>query len=99
MSKHTQSPWVTYPRLSGSENHRGYIVRGNDKFIVADVVPRDQDGIVGGANARLIAAAPELLEALTAICDELLGDDEFSAKQIARHAGRKAIAKATGEQA
>lgn len=49
------------------------------------------------ANARLIAAAPCLLEALQAIVTELMDGDDLSATQIARHAGRAAIEKATGE--
>ena len=47
------------------------------------------------SNAALICAAPMLLEALTAICAELLEHkDTLSAEQIARYAGREAIALA-----
>ena len=48
------------------------------------------------ANARLIAAAPELLEALKAIVDDLLDGDDTGALQVAQHAGLAAISKATG---
>lgn len=48
------------------------------------------------ANARLIAAAPELLEALVAVERRIADDDGFDGtKEIIR----AAIAKATGEQA
>jgi hypothetical protein len=47
------------------------------------------------ANARLIAAAPELLEALELVMDRLV--DRHETDEAAVHA-RAAIAKATGEQ-
>lgn len=61
----------------------------------ASTFPR-QDGELR-ANTSLIAAAPELYEALEAICDELLNGGEagaFEAYAIAKHAGRAALAKA-----
>lgn len=69
------------------------------------IVDSDGDTIcnpspMGEANARLIAAAPELLTALQAIIDEAgpmmgLDDGPGSINRIARIA-RAAIAKATG---
>jgi hypothetical protein len=52
------------------------------------------------ANARLIAAAPELLEALRAITDQLerIGDTRYDKDGQYIDAARAAIAKATGEQ-
>ena len=62
MSKHTPGPWLVTHKLSGSENHRGYrIANASDSWALADVQPGDSDGVLGLANARLIAAAPELL--------------------------------------
>jgi hypothetical protein len=62
-------------------------------------------GYCGEANARLIAAAPELLEALNKINDWacFASEEDIAARlmalqQIGVHA-RAAIAKATGEQA
>jgi len=56
-----------------------------------------RSGDESAANCRLIAAAPDMLEALRAIVQELLDDEDItSAQQIARHAGRAAIAKAEG---
>ena len=48
------------------------------------------------ANARLIAAAPELLEALELVMDRLV--DRHETDEAAVHA-RAAIAKAKGEKA
>lgn len=47
--------------------------------------------------ALKMTAATELLEALAAICDDLEIGDETSAEQVARHAGRAALAKAQGK--
>ena len=47
------------------------------------------------ANARLIAAAPELLEALQSVLDNCLDSEGLCA---AHAKARAAIAKATGEQ-
>lgn len=51
-------------RLSGSENHKGYDILHADGYVVAYVIPIDEDGAEGGKLARQFAAAPELLEAL-----------------------------------
>jgi len=64
-----------------------------------DVLCRFWHDVPLSDEARLIAAAPDLYEALEAICDELLnGGTEQGAHLIARHGGRHALAKATGEQ-
>jgi hypothetical protein len=71
MSKHTPGPWVVHANLSGNESHRGYrvapIEKHNRSWLLAQVMPLDSNGIAGGANARLIAAAPELLESLKSL--------------------------------
>lgn len=83
MSKHTPGPWARY----------GSIIRSiacNDRKI-ADVRVIDDEG---QANARLMAAAPDLLEALEAaltILTDSVGDFDYD-KAMA------AIAKAKGEQ-
>ena len=60
----TPGPWDYAPKLSTSENHRGYRVFSPGGSVIADVMPRDKDGIEGDANARVMTAAPELVEAL-----------------------------------
>lgn len=78
--KHTKGPWHADVRLSGSENDRGWRVGGDDGTFVADVSPiikndRGDASEEGKANASLIAAAPDLLEA----CKGLLKffDEQF----------------------
>lgn len=70
----TPGPWEYVPKLSGSENHKGFFIRAekttrNGKWSLAEVQPGDEDGNLGEANARLIAAAPDLLAALVAFRD------------------------------
>lgn len=67
-AKHTPGPWEFVSKLTASENHRGYFIRAekatrNGKWALAEVQPGDEDGKLGAANARLIAAAPDLLAA------------------------------------
>ena len=98
MSKHTPGPWETKPE----ECDRPYIrVRGTRlgcRFKVANVLTPVYENVhkreaeETRANARLIAAAPELLEALRAMLDE--DDGGMTASKA-----RAAIAKATGEPA
>ena len=54
---------------------------------------------MGEANARLIAAAPDLLEALQGMIDYFIGGsiDDYSDTETMQ-AARAAIAKATGDQ-
>lgn len=96
MSKHTPGNWVAKPM---------------DSADWIDLVTDDPETCGGSAhslpfascrhfnqeaNARLIAAAPDLLDALK----ELLDQDEHGEDEIwVRNKARAAIAKATGEQA
>ena len=97
-SKHTPGPWWI-----GIETDKGEVeVVSDDRPYICMVLPGAIDGLTL-ANARLIAAAPELLEALTNVLDalgaltkrhELLNFmDEEDAEQV-----WTAIAKATGAQ-
>lgn len=101
MSKHTPGPWI--------HDTRGYPhpdVKATSGFNIActwgvNGQPKTKESYeaqkkIARANARLIAAAPDLLEAcqaLIAYCDKNppMGDSLWSVRQI-----RAAIAKATG---
>lgn len=89
MSARTPGPWVT------DDVYKDDIAR----YVMSEVLPfprtiarleLGQDRAEQEANARLIAAAPELLEALQDLCDTL-GECGMTEK------ARAAIAKATGE--
>jgi len=117
-SKHTPGPWRLYEAANtyyihaeaGSYQREGqtcYYIGGlydRDSF-VADLIVTNQ-GPSGDANARLIAAAPELLEALQAVL--AMADTTAPRKQddaitwrenddLARGKALAAIAKATGD--
>jgi hypothetical protein len=68
---HTPGPWEFTPMLSGSENHKGFNLWGRNGGLrgiwlgeLSPVGTEDGDASEEGiANARLIAAAPDLLAA------------------------------------
>lgn len=96
---HTPGPWES----DGS----GQIYTADQRLDIALVthhpntkMPEPEDL----ANARLIAAAPELLAALEAIrndCEDFINDEDgpgaIETMQAMREAARAAIAKATGK--
>ena len=86
-AKHTPGPWAVGGRLVIAE-----------KYGSVCAVDDGQSDYV--ANARLIAAAPELLAALKAITDELGVPDPGYPAPVANAAeiARAAIAKAEGGQ-
>ena len=94
-SRHTPGPWhiINEKTIIGADSPRqGY---------VADVnLHRSSDNGEpdGFANAALIAAAPELLEALRLIGCQSVGDDWTyqQAYEFIKATARKAIAKAEG---
>lgn len=98
-AQHTPGPWVTDKDV-GHE-----AVLGADGALVADCaifglhVNRSQE--INKANARLIAAAPELLEALERMADvaEKSGLTVFNEEFTALANARYVIAKATGQAA
>lgn len=95
----TPGPWSFHAKLTASENHKGYRLADKDGAWLGDLSPCDEDGKEGGANARLIAAAPELLEALRKYLDAT--DAEVSGLEVNWRPvilkARAAIVKATGE--
>ena len=97
MSKHTPGPWliaesvvsrhaVTNMRRIRSKNE------GLEHGAVCDVYGI-QDGSEASANARLIAAAPDLLDALIEIVS---ADDAHELTQKHIESARAAITRATG---
>lgn len=98
--KHTPGPWDSKIAFDQS----GWVVRWSDKR--GEHMRRlDDNGRFTEADARLIAAAPEMLEALVDLSnyvrDEQMATDgavQYSTAQIDRLAfkSRAAIAKATG---
>jgi len=86
---HTPGPWQVLTKLTGSENHKGYRIWAEGGWI-GDLSPRDPDGKGGLENANLIAAAPDMLEALEGL------DLDSMLDRKAADAVREAIAKAKG---
>lgn len=84
MNKHTPGPW-TY---AGTGGHIG----SPDRLRVADVNSLEIDSDTRQANARLIAAAPDLLALAEAVAAHFGGTDAPLGA-----AARAAIAKAKGE--
>jgi len=88
MTQHTPGPWRVNDwgepeYLDGMKAQYIINAKGEDRTAV----------VFGQANARLIAAAPELLEALRSILPLAV---HTSPEDVAVHTARAAIAKATG---
>lgn len=106
-TKHTQGEWVAMPNYS---NNAGYIaigVNGNEdrQWIAEAMSSHVNEGMTDEeflANAKLISAAPDLLEALTMLIEETEDYNNETAVgntylDIARKKTQKAIKKAKGE--
>ena len=65
-TQHTPGPW-RYCKTNGSPTHGEHVIAGSKPGYLAEV--RDCGSGDVGANARLIAAAPELLAALVELRD------------------------------
>jgi hypothetical protein len=67
MSKHTPGPWIVATDAYGAPQHiKSYRVANTVASFLTSV-RRSTDGDEIGANARLIAAAPDLLDALQSL--------------------------------
>jgi len=88
MSKHTPGPWkATAMRVTAPET--------NDRLALdVQINGGNRDG--NKANARLIAAAPELLDALETLLNRIELESCRPIKWPAFIAGRAAIQKSTG---
>ena len=90
MSKHTPGPWII-------EAQGIYANGGNKRVATAMSHEHEIDWPTTKANARLIAAAPELLETLQAALEALRSSAGFDEISNAKEQARTVIAKATGE--
>lgn len=94
MTKHTPGPWVVAEDVFNDRPE----IRDRDGRLIAVVMAHyPMSATTQSANARLIAAAPELLEALKWLNAEF--DDDFGGVLFTRNdfeRVRKAIAKAEG---
>ena len=108
MSKHTPGPWYSDSKGNIWRNHpsdlyeNGGGIAGDRPLGTAYVGwhGKGEQGYPINANARLIAAAPEILEALREIAelaDKVDSWQSFPPEPIQK--AYAAIAKATGEQA
>lgn len=101
-TQHTPGPWIVGARYSGNKVE---IANASYDKVICTVWTHQFQGSTfepdkqfqplpyGAANARLIAAAPELLAALQAVADYWAGGDVPADIDAAM---RAAIAKATG---
>lgn len=101
MSKHTKGPWhVGVGNGEGSvfaDEGRARMEQGGTTLYPICNVNRGWDDAEDAANARLIAAAPELLALLREIHDAIaIGDGDFSPSGDWFRETAAAIAKATG---
>lgn len=107
----TPGPWEQADPFGPDPNGMCVKAVSDDHLVASCTGYYGREGAI--ANARLIAAAPELLEALRVMVSalaplhnaimpierELLSDDDVDRAQVAMPIALAAIAKATGEQA
>lgn len=101
---HTPGPWVAHRYWVSDDTHyHAVMARASDdgrEVRVCSCLPISDDGQVGGesnCNARLIAAAPELLAVLER-CNNRWDDADEEDNPALGQAIRAAIAKATGKE-
>jgi len=85
--KHTPGPWTT---IRFDDEQFMLVGSGRQLGVIIDVLACDE----GSANARLISAAPELLEALQDLA--LAGREAWGDERPCVRDALSAIAKATG---
>lgn len=96
MSKHTPGPWKTEQSSRTDIYIISQSVEARNKWVATacnhEFHPTEENNKRNQYNARLIAAAPELLECLLDVLD---ADGDLDVMDFNRY--RAAIAKATGE--
>ena len=85
MSKHTPGPWKVQRSVD--------VVDSTREHVVVHWMPWEELDTTRQANARLIAAAPDMLEALEGVVTALTRDDY----RVSCGRAETAIAKARGE--
>lgn len=97
-NKHTTESWLRDGNCVYTLMHAGWkrgIEQFKNKFFIQVQVDRSCDNKEAEKIAQLIAAAPELLEALQRLLKA--DSDPYLTEQGLRNLARKAIAKAIGE--
>lgn len=99
MGKPTPGPWrvLADEQIMGRPISGRWAVEADGAYICLDPEWDDECYAESFANARLIAAAPELLEALE-LADAMLRGANMNTKRVERKV-RSAIAKAKGASA
>lgn len=103
MNKHTPGPWgANFTRIDG--NAIGFHITDNKHGSLLPICETAYDTHLVNSNeiesnARLISAAPELLEALQKICEDndFCGDEWGIRRDAWIETAKLAIYKATGE--
>ena len=92
-TKHTPGPWFAYGRYIGTKNHKSAVGE------CRDVNGNWSDDAKSSADARLIAAAPDLLEALKAMESEVsaIGMFAFDVKRLLGEEHWNHLLKALGD--
>jgi hypothetical protein len=96
--QHTPGPWRWVPEPDYSWQYQDLMSASGEVVLSGEEAP-DPSGIeINHANARLIAAAPELLEACETLATLLDTDDWIATGRLAVKQAQAAIAKARGTQ-
>jgi hypothetical protein len=98
-NKHTSGPWKSYLYGKDSQGRTIATVGANDgNYRICEISPYDLEFADVAANARLIAAAPDLLCMLERVLDGVLRLPEIPRTlcSLDIEQARKAIAKAKG---
>jgi hypothetical protein len=97
MSAHTPGPWVAHCDDPRSKNGMALVVAHKGRGTMSIDATRSGASFAEDcANARLIAAAPDLLAALKTLAAAEFRDDDDPILIAARGEARAAIAKAEG---
>ena len=95
--KHTPGPW----HVDGRPRHEALEIHSESRRIARSLYEGGSEDNEANANAHLIAAAPELLEALKELCDMvdgLFSIDYHAYDSFTTQPARAVIAKAEGQE-